>query len=117
MRQVFLAVLGALAMSTGAHAACFGTQAMSTCTDESGNTYNVQRYGNTTFVQGSNASTGSTWNETSQTYGSTTYQTGNSSNGNSWNQTIHSMPGMTTYSGTDSRGNGFNKVCTAYGCN
>ncbi|MNK90267.1 hypothetical protein D3C87_1103110 [compost metagenome] len=118
MRNAHLAAaFASFAMYGAAHAACFGTQAMSTCTDDSGNTYNVQRYGNTTHVQGSNPYTGNTWNQTSQTYGSSTYQTGNSSNGNSWNQTIQSMPGMTTYSGTDSSGNSFYKTCTAYGCN
>lgn len=117
MKRACLAALVALAMCGGANAACFGTQAMSTCTDDSGNTYNVQRYGNTTQVQGSNPSTGSTWNQTSQTYGNTTYQSGNASNGNTWNQTIQSMPGMTTYSGSDSQGNSFMRTCTTYGCN
>jgi hypothetical protein len=99
-----------------ANASCFGSGAFTTCNDASGNSYNVQRYGNTTNMQGYNAGTGSSWTQNSQTYGNTTQIQGNS-NGNSWNQTIQTMPGMTTYSGTDSRGNSFYKTCTAYGCN
>ena len=115
---IFNTAIVASAMLAGAaQAACYGTGAYQTCMDNSGNTYNVQRYGNTTQVQGTNSATGSSWNQTSQTYGNTTYQSGNASNGNSWNQTIQTMPGMTTHSGTDSRGNSFYKTCTAYGCN
>jgi len=106
-----------LLLTGAAHATCYGTGAFRTCMDNSGNTYNVQQYGNTTQVQGSNAATGSNWNQTSQTYGGTTYQSGNASNGQTWNQTIQTMPGMTTYSGTDSQGNNFFRTCTAYGCN
>ena len=117
MRLIWFVSAAIFAICGNAQAACLGTQAMSTCTDDSGNTYNVQRYGNTTQVQGTNPYTGSTWNQTSQTYGNTTYQNGSAANGNTWNQTIQSMPGMTTYSGSDSRGNNFYKTCTAYGCN
>lgn len=96
MRLIWFATAAIFTLAGNAQAACFGSQAMSTCTDDSGNTYNVQRYGNTTQVQGSNPYTGNMWNQTNQTYGNTTYQTGNSSNGNSWNQAIQSMPGMAT---------------------
>ena len=99
-----------------ANATCVGSGAFTTCTDASGNSYNVQRHGNTTNMQGYNAGTGSSWTQNSQTYGNTTYIQGNS-NGNSWNQTIQTMPGMTIQSGTDSRGNSFTRTCTAYGCN
>ncbi len=99
-----------------ANATCYGTGAFRTCNDASGNSYNIQSYGNTTNMQGSNAQTGSTWTQNSQTYGNTTYIQGNS-NGNSWNQTIQTLPGMTIQSGTDSRGNSFNRTCTAFGCN
>jgi hypothetical protein len=68
-------------------------------------------------MNGYNANTGSTWNQTSQTYGNTTYEHGTAANGNSWNGTIQRNGGMTTYSGTDSNGNSFFKTCTAYGCN
>ena len=111
---LFLAI--AVASASFANATCFGSANMYTCNDASGNSYNVQKYGNTTNVQGYNSGTGSSWNQTSNTMGNTTFING-STNGNSWNQTIQTMPGMTTYSGTDSRGNSFNKTCTAFGCN
>jgi hypothetical protein len=109
------ALLGLLALSVSAHATCFGSGSFQTCTDDSGNTYNVQRYGNTTSVQGTNAQTGSTWSQQSHTYGNTTQTYGNS-NGRSWNETTTTSPGVTNSSGTDSHGRPFNKTCTQYGC-
>ena len=53
----------ALALSCAAicsQAACFGSGAMQTCTDNQGNSYNVQRFGNTTTMQGSNVANGTT---------------------------------------------------------
>lgn len=54
---------------------CFGTERFKTCYDDSGNTYNVQNFGNSTFVQGTNAQ-GESWMQDtyrtgsmSQTYG------------------------------------------------
>lgn len=105
-----------LLVASSANAACFGSGSFYNCTDQSGNNYSVQRYGNTTNMQGYNAGTGSSWTQNSQTYGNTTMMQGNT-NGNAWNQTIQTMPGMTTYSGTDSRGRPFSKTCTAFGCN
>jgi len=114
MKSIALIVL-ASATAFAANASCFGSSNIYSCNDQNGNTYNVQKFGNTTNMQGYNASTGSTWSQNSQTYGNSTFIQGNS-NGNSWNQTIQTMPGMTTYSGTDSSGNSFHKTCTAYGC-
>ena len=112
-----LLVLIALALTSAvsANASCFGSSNFYSCNDQSGNTYNVQRYGKTTNMQGYNSVTGSSWMQNSQTFGNTTRIQGNS-NGNSWNQTIQTMPGMTTYSGTDSRGRPFFRTCTSYGC-
>jgi hypothetical protein len=114
MKKLFLSALVTL-LGGFANAACFGTGALRTCTDDSGNSYNVQKFGNSTNVQGFNANTGSQWSQNSQTLGNTTYIQGNS-NGRNWNETIQTMPGMTTYSGTDSMGRSFTKVCTAAGC-
>ncbi len=113
-----IALIAAVAcVSAGlANASCYGSSSFYTCNDASGNSYNVQKYGNTTNVQGYNSSTGSSWSQNSQTYGNTTYTQGNS-NGRSWNETTTVMPGMTNYSGTNSRGQSFNRTCTAYGCN
>ena len=57
---------------------------------------------------GTNSRTGSSWNQTSQTYGNTTQHTGRASNGNSWNSTQTEIGGTTYYNGTDSNGNSFN---------
>lgn len=101
-------VLGALLASsviaTPAFANCYGSASNYNCYDaRSGNSYSVQKYGNSTYMQGSNAGTGSSWNQQSYTYGNTTNVYGTASNGSSWNQTI------TPYStyGTDSSGNSF----------
>lgn len=115
MKQYVVGALLTFAV-LAANANCFGSANMYTCNDASGNSYNVQKFGNTTNVQGYNSATGSSWNQSSNTLGNTTYING-SSNGRAWNETIQTMPGMTTYSGTDSRGNSFNRTCTAFGCN
>lgn len=111
-----LCVVASIAFGACAQAACFGTANNYSCNDASGNSYNVQKYGNTTNMQGYNASTGSNWSQNSQTYGNTTQIQGQA-NGRAWNETIQTMPGMTTYSGTNSQGQGYMKTCTAYGCN
>lgn len=116
MKKIALVLLiGAAA--AGANARCFGTGNFQTCTDDSGNTYNVQRYGNTTHMQGYGAN-GSTWNQTSQTYGNTTYHNGTAANGNPWSGSTMNLPGMQIHQGTDSRGNPYSTTCTRWGgCN
>ncbi len=113
-RIAVVAVIAAFSMS--AQAACYGSGAYQTCTDNSGNSYNVNRYGNTTSMYGSNPSTGSTWSQNSTTVGGTTYHNGTASNGNSWSGTTSTYGGVTTHQGIDSRGNSYSKTCTAYGC-
>lgn len=100
-----------------ASAGCVGTGSFQTCTDNSGNSYNVQRIGSTTITHGYNSNTGSNWSQTSNTIGNTTFHNGTSSNGNSWNGTTQNIGDMQIHSGTDSRGNYYNKTCTQYGCN
>ena len=90
-----------------ANAACTGSGSYRYCTDSSGNSYTVQQYGNTTYTQGSNASTGSTWNQTGSTYGNTTYHNGTAANGNSWSGTSSTYGNTTYHSGTDSRGRSY----------
>jgi hypothetical protein len=100
-----------------AYAECFGSDAFSTCYDDSGNAYTVQRFGNQTFMNGSNSRTGSTWSQNSMTMGHTSYHNG-VTNGNSWNMTDQRYGGMRSIYGTDSRGNHFNYNCTQmFGCN
>lgn len=74
-----------------AFANCFGSDAFSTCYDYgTGNTYNIQRYGNQTHMNGYNAQTGSSWSQDSYNYGTTTQHYGTDSNGNSWSTTCFS---------------------------
>lgn len=113
-----LLVVSLLLVSSTSFAGCFGSAAMQTCTDNSGNTYNVSRYGNTTHVQGRNSSTGNTWNSTSNTYGNTTYTQGTDADGNSWSQNSTNYGnGMRSVTGTDSDGNPYNYTCNQFGCN
>lgn len=116
MKNAFIFTTLLLA-SSSMYASCYGTGNIYTCNDNSGNSYNVQKFGNTTQVQGYNPNTGSSWNQTSQTYGNTTYSNGTASNGNMWNQTTirNGSVGTTTF-GTDSEGNAFNKSCNQFGC-
>ncbi len=114
MKVIILAAL--LACSITAQATCVGSGAFQTCSDNSGNNYSVQRYGNTTTVQGHNAQTGNSWNQSSQTIGNTTIHNGTAANGNSWSGTSQSLGGTTFHNGTNSQGQTYQKTCTAYGC-
>ena len=90
-------------------AQCYGTKDYSNCYDNSGNSYTVTRYGDTTNVQGSSAK-GNTWQQTSNTYGDMTITNGTAANGNTWNSTTIDYGGMVSTSGTDSKGNNFSKT-------
>ncbi len=117
MKIPLLATAFALALSApAAFAGCFGTGAYQTCTDNSGNTYNVQRFGNSANVQGFNPNTGSSWSQNSNTIGNTTYHNGYSADGESWNGTSTNIGGTTYNSGTDSDGNYYQSTCNQYGC-
>lgn len=119
MKSMLIAAALILITPLTVQASCFGSGAFKTCSDGNGNTYNVQRYGNTTNMQGSNSYTGNTWSQNSQRYGNSTYTTGHDADGNSWNMQQHSLGnGFSTYSGTDSSGNTFSGSCNRYsGCN
>lgn len=116
MKYSLIVLVLALVVPITSQAACYGSDSFQTCSDTSGNTYNIQRFGDMTQVQGHNARTGSNWNQTSQQFGDTTQTYGTAANGNSWNATTFSSPGMSTTYGTDSDGNSFSSTCTAYGC-
>jgi hypothetical protein len=108
----------AFTASSAAHANCFGSSAMETCTDANGNSYSINRMGSMTTVNGYNAQTGSSWRETANTYGNTTTINGTAANGQSWNETIQNFGnGNRSMSGMDSDGNFFSRTCTPYGCN
>lgn len=106
--EVVIGFIGAVVLSlfaVSASANCVGTSTFSTCTEPNGNTYQVQRFGNTTQLNGFNSSTGSTWNQTSQSIGNMTINRGTAGNGQSWNTTTHNYGnGNSTTYGTDSTG-------------
>jgi hypothetical protein len=110
------AALATILLAAPAYAQCYGTGNFRTCNDSAGNSYNIQQYGNTTYMQGNNARTGSNWSQNSTSFGNTTIHSGQASNGNSWSMTEQSYGGITSRSGTDSDGNYFSQTCTAYGC-
>jgi hypothetical protein len=114
-----VAILASVLLSAPASANCIGGPYLQTCNDSSGNSYTVNRMGNTTTVNGYNPQTGSNWNETATTYGNTTTINGTAANGQSWNENITNYGnGNRMISGYDSNGNSFSKYCTPYGgCN
>lgn len=96
---------------------CFGSSSYQNCTDATGNTYSTLRIGNSSFTDGYNSQTGSTWNQSTQRIGDTSFTTGTDSEGNVWNSTSQTIGDTTFQSGTDSEGNSFSRVCNEYGCN
>jgi len=115
MRRFIFAALLLAALPSVASATCTGSDWMQTCRDNEGNTYTVNRFGNTTTVRGNNTNDGSSWSQRSTTWGNTTQTTGTAANGNSWNETERHYGGNTTYSGTDSDGQPYSYTCTQYG--
>lgn len=86
--KTILATTAAIAVSAStAFAGCIGGGALSTCYDNSGNTYTIQRLGNSTYMQGHNSRTGSSWSQNSTTFGNTTIHNGQDADGDSWSTT------------------------------
>lgn len=104
------------ALTSTVSAACFGSGTLRTCYDNSGNSYTVNRLGNTTITNGYNSQTGSTWSQNSTTMGNTTFHSGQAANGNSWNATQNNFGKWSNTYGTDSRGNSFSSTCGPLGC-
>lgn len=116
MKHMLLALTLSLVASP-AYSSCFGTHSFSNCNDDSGNTYTVRRYGNSTDMNGYNFNTGSSWSQNSRSIGNSTYTNGYDSDGNSWNMQQRTIGNRTYYSGTDSGGNFFSGSCGTFGCN
>lgn len=110
--KVFASVIIAVGISASAHAGCVGTDTFKTCTDESGNTYSVSKFGNTTSVQGYNSRTGSSWSQESNKFGNTTITNGRDADGNSWNMQQQKLGSGSFTTGTDSDGNPFSYYST-----
>lgn len=102
MKMPILAIMLSL-IAMPATAQCIGSDTLKTCRDDSGNTYTVTNMGSMTTVQGSNARTGSTWNQQTTRSPGMSITNGRDSDGRSWNST-------TTQAGTfgrDADGNSF----------
>ncbi len=106
-----------LLSSSAAYAQCIGSNAMSTCYDNNGNTYQVSRMGGMTTVHGRNSNTGSSWSQTSNTIGNSTYTNGRASNGQTWNETQTNMGGTRMIYGRNSQGQSYSHTCNQFGCN
>jgi hypothetical protein len=91
-------------------AGCIGTGSLKTCYGSDGNTYTVNKVGSTTYMNGYNAYTGSTWSQRSTTLGSTTYHSG-IANGRSWNMTQQRIGSGNSFFGTNSWGKSINSNC------
>ncbi len=114
---LFLSTALVSIIAVESHAACYGSGAYKNCYDaETGNSYNVRRLGNTTYLDGYNSNTGSNWSQTSRNSGNTTYHNGYDSDGNSWSIQERQIGNMRSISGFDSDGNYVSKTCSAYGC-
>lgn len=111
-----LVFLVAMISAFAANAACYGTGTYQTCTDNSGNSYSVNRIGDSTYMQGRNADTGSTWSQQTQRIGGSSFTTGRDADGNAWNSTTIQSPGGSTTYGTDSNGRSFTRTCNQFGC-
>jgi hypothetical protein len=105
-------------ISIGSYAGCIGSESFHTCYDDSGNSYTVNRLGDSTYVKGTN-SNGESWSQQSQKYGNMTVTNGHDKDGNSWNSTTtHIGSGSTITTGRDSDGNSFSTYCNKItGCN
>lgn len=116
MKKVIALVISLVALNASAQ--CIGTNTLATCYDNNGNTYQVNRMGGMTTVNGRNASTGSTWSETSNTIGNSTYTNGRAANGQAWNETQTNLGGGNRMiSGRNSQGQSYSYSCNQFGCN
>ncbi|MGU5731431.1 hypothetical protein ACV1DR_21415 [Aeromonas jandaei] len=116
MRLTATAMAALVLISGTAYAGCIGSGSLKTCYDNNGNTYTIQKYGNSTSVSGYNSKTGSTWNQDSQKIGNSTFTNGKAANGQSWNSTSTKIGDSTIINGKDSDGKPFSAVCGKYGC-
>lgn len=114
MRYLSVVVV-ALTLGPGtASAQCVGTDSFYTCSDSSGNTYSVSKYGDTTSVTGSNPN-GSSWSQNTQSFGGSSYTNGTAADGSAWSSNTTNFASGTMTTGTDSRGNSFSSYCDNFG--
>ncbi len=84
-------ILSSISTISSANSDCYGSSSYYTCYDyNSGNTYDISKIGNTTYLEGYNSSTGSRWSQESTTIGNTVYHDGTRADGSSWSTTCNS---------------------------
>ena len=119
MKNIVIATISVVLVTVAGQAfsQCYGSSSIYTCNDrQSGNSYNVQRYGNSTYMQGRNPRNGTTWNQQTNRWGNTSQTTGRASNGQYWNSTTTKIGNTTTTHGRDANGRYFSKTCNQFGC-
>lgn len=114
-KLLFVASLIFICGTSDTKAQCFGSDSFQTCTDDSGNSYTVNRFGNTTIMNGYSAGGGS-WSQNSHSFGDTTIHSGTASDGGSWSLTDQRFGSSRSIFGTDSDGNTVSRFCGPYGC-
>ena len=90
MRRVgFAAAIVTIFAVNVASAACYGTDTFENCDNSSGNSYTINRFGDTTMMIGGSVQTGNSWSQDLATLGDTTFHNDHTNNGNSWNSADH----------------------------
>ena len=108
MRRVgFAAAIVAIFAVNVANATCYGTDTFQNCDDNSGKSYTINLFDDTTMMTGGNAQTGSSGSQNPTTLGDTTFHNDRASNGNSWNST----PQRLGDSRHDRQGSSSNRIC------
>ena len=106
-RVGFAAAIATIFAVNGANASCYGTDTFQNCDDNSGNSYTINRFGDTTMMTGGNAQTGSSGSQNSTTLGDTTFHNDRASNDNSWNSADQRLEN----SRHDRQGSSSNRIC------
>lgn len=98
-----------LLLGASAYADCtkttIGSTTFANCDD--GNSYTTQRFGGSSFTNGRNSTTGSTWSQQKTSVGNMHFYNGRDSNGDSWSGTGYNIGNTYFYNGRDSEGNSF----------
>ena len=116
MRRVgFAAAIVTIFVVNVASAACYGTDTFQNCDDNSGNSYTINRFGDTTMMTGGNAQTGSSGSQNSTTLGDTTFHNDRASSGNSWNATDQRLEDSRHIFTRDRQGNSSSRICGLLG--
>ncbi len=108
MRRVgFAAAIVTIFAVNVASAACYGTDTFENCDNSSGNSYTINRFGDTTMMIGGSVQTGNSWSQDLETLGDTTFHNDHTNNGNSWNSADQRLGD----SRHDGQGSSSNRIC------